>query len=311
MSFPVLPPTEPGEVLLICTCYDDGKPLWGDLLDEVDGRREGDVILLSEGEVRLRAAEKAGWSYLHGGNVPALVPDGGHAAPVAVLADIPVAYGGAEPLLVDLAEVPGRGVRVPAHRVGEILAGLLGGAVRFEDLVREMDKRGLYQGDAGRPAFPAPEPPGRRSFPPLPASSAGLLVRTCFDDEEGWRALLDDLGGPDGDGEVGADLDPDEIDPDNYPLEARVVEDRRYEGLLPGEVPALVPREPHATMVALADARTFAEADRPLTAVDLYETPGQPAVVPFRVAGSMECNLSISNMDFHSFVLEEGVDPWW
>ncbi|WP_242894572.1 DUF6924 domain-containing protein [Actinomadura litoris] len=311
MSSPALPPTEAGEVLLLCTYYEDGQANWGGVLGDVGGRREGDVIVLGEGGARLRVVEGIGWDYLHGGDVPALVPDGGRAAPVAVLVDIPVVAGGGDPLLVDLVAVPGRGVRVPASRLGEILAGLLRGEVRFEDLVRETDVRGVYQGDAGRPAFPAPEPSERRSFPPLPASSGALLVRTCFDDDEGWRALLDDVGGIDEDGWVGADLDWDEIDADDYPLTAQVVEDRRYEGLLPGEVPALVPPEEHATLVALADARTFAWADRPLTAVDLYDTPGQPAVLPRRVVGSMAANLEISNMDFHDFVLEEGSDPWW
>ncbi|GAA3793955.1 DUF6924 domain-containing protein [Streptomyces chiangmaiensis] len=138
-----------------------------------------------------------------------------------------------------------------------------------------------------------------------------MLVRTSFDDEAGWRALLDDLGGVDEDGWVGADQDPDEIDVDNYPLTALVVAHRAFEGLLPGQVPAMMPSEEHTTLVALADARTFAESGRPLTVVDLYDTPGQPAVLPCRMVGSMACNLEIGNMDFHEFVAERGMEPWW
>jgi len=300
MSFPELPQPAPGEVLLVCTCYEDGKALWGGLLDEIGGSG-----------VRLHLVEGPGWDYLHGGNVPALVQGGGLVPPVAVLADIPVVYGGDGPLLVDLAAMPGRGVRVPPTRLGEILDALLGGALAFDDLVRDMDRCGMYQGDGGRPAFPAPTVSSRRSFPALPSTSAALLVRTSFDDEGGWRALLDELGGADEDGWVGSDLDPDEIDVEHYPLGALVVDDRAFEGLRPGQVPALVPPEEHTTLVALADARTFAEPSRPLTVVDLYDTPGQSAVLPCREVGSMACNLEIGNMDFHEFVVVEGLEPWW
>jgi hypothetical protein len=311
MSFPALPQPEPGQVLLVCACYEDGTGLWGGLLDEIGGRREGDVLVVAGGGVRLRLVEGRGWHYLHGGNVPALVADGGPVSPVVVLADIPVAYGGDGPLLVDLAAIPGRGVRVPSARLGEILAALLDGALAFDDLVRNMDTRGMYQGDGGRPAFPAPTTPPHRAFPALPATAAALLVRTSFDDEESWRALLGELGGADEDGWVGADLDPDEIDVEHYPLTALVVDDQAFEGLLPGQVPALVPPEEHTTLVALADARTFAGPGWPLTVVDLYDTPGQPAVLPLREVGSMACNLEIGNMDFHDFVAEEDTHPWW
>ncbi|WP_227984306.1 DUF6924 domain-containing protein [Nocardia spumae] len=316
MPYPMLPPAETGEVLLICTSYEDGTAMWGELLDELAGRREDDVLVVGDGGVRLRPIEDRRWDYLHGGNVPALVVDGGAVPPVAVLADIQVAYGGGGPLLVDLAAVPGRGVRVPSDRLGEILAALLGGALTFDDLVREMDVYGMYQGDGGRPALPVPIAPPRRPFPALPSTADVLLVRADFGDEEGWRALLDELGGADEDGCVGADLDLDEIDVDNYPLTASVVDDRAFEGLLPGEVPALVPPPAtdtgeHTTLVVLADARTFAEPDRPLTAVDLYNTPGQPAILPRRMIGSLACNLEIGNMDFFEFVAVEGTEPWW
>ncbi|MFJ9566303.1 DUF6924 domain-containing protein [Streptomyces fuscichromogenes] len=305
MSFPELPQPAPGEVLLVCTCYEDGRALWGGLLDGIGARRDDDGLALGDGGVRLRTVEDSRWHYLHGGNIPALVPDGGRVPPVVVLADIPVVYGGDGPLLVDLAATPGRGVRVPAARLGEILADLLGGVLAFDDLVRDMDRYGMYQGDGGRPAFPTPATTlPHRSFPSLPATSAALLVRTCFDDEAGWQALLGELGGTDTGGWVGADLDPDEIDEDHCPLTALVVDDPVFEGLRPGQVPALVPPEEHSTLVALADARTFAGPGRPLTVVDLYDSPGQQAVLPCGEVGSMACNLEIANMDFHDFVAE-------
>ncbi|MEU7414904.1 hypothetical protein AB0B40_37410 [Streptomyces sp. NPDC042638] len=62
-------------------------------------------------------------------------------------------------------------------------------------------------------------------------------------------------------------------------------------------------------LVVLADARTCTEPGRPLTVVDLYDTPGQSTVLPCREVGSMACNLEISNMDFHEFVAVEAVEP--
>lgn len=309
MSRPQLPYPEPAEVLLVATCYENGAARWGDLLD-----RLGDV--LSDGAVRLRPVQDPGWDGLAGGHLPALVPDGAPVPPVVVVADIPVVYGGDGPLLVDLTAVPGRGVRVPPERLREVLAALLAGRLEFDELVRDMDVYGMYQGDGGRPAHPEPPVPPRRSFPALPAAPGALLVRTAFDDEDGWRALLDGWGGVDGDGWVGADLDPDDLDEDRYPLTALVVDDRAFEGLLPGEVPALVPPPETTTgvwttLVVLADARTFAGPGRPLTVVDLHDTPGQPAVLPHHLVGSMAANLEIGNMDFSEFVPHEGAEPWW
>jgi hypothetical protein len=246
--------------------------------------------------------------------VPALAPDRGPAQPVAVLADSPVAYGGGGPLLVDLAAVPGRGVRVERDRLGEVVTAVAGGALTFDELVRDMDTSGIYQGGGSRPAFPVPTAPPapetRATFPALPSTTTSLLVRACFDDDAGWHALLADLGGAEK-GRVGANVDFDEIDVERYPLTARVVDDRAFEGLWPGAVPALVPPERHTTLVALADARTFAEPGRPLTVVDLYDTPGQSAVLPHWMVGSVACNLELANMDFRDFVAVEGVEPWW
>lgn len=314
MPFPELPRSAPGEVPLVCTCYEGDEASWGGLLDELGelgGRRDGDVLTLGGGGVRLRLVEGTGWENLLGGNVPALLPGGGLVPPVVVLADIPVAYGGDGPLLVDLAAIPGRGVRVPSSRLGDILAALRGRTLAFDDLVRAMDARGMYEGDTGRPAFPTPTVPSPRAFPALPSTPQALLVRTDFDDEKGWRALLDELGGTDEDGLLGIHLDPDEIDVERFPLEALVVDDRVFEDLRPGQVPALVPPGEDTTLVALADARTFTAPGRPLTVVDLYDTPGQATLLPCGEVGSLVCNLEIGNMDFHEFVAVEGARPWW
>lgn len=302
MTFPVLPAPADGEVLMVCTRYRDGKAFWGSLLNEIGERRDGDVLVPEGGRVRLRVVENTGWDSLLGGNVPALVPAGGRTPPVVVLADGSSAYGGGGPLLVDMAVLPGRGVRVWRSRLGGVLTALLGGELAFDHLVQDMDVSGVYQGGDGRPAFPAPVGTPQRAFPALPSTSGALLVRTSFDDEEAWQALLTELG---------AANEADEIDVENPPLNAQVVDDRAFEGMQPGQVPALVPPRKQTTLVALADTRTFTGPELPLTVVDLCDTPGQPAVLPFRLVGSMACNLELANMDFRDFVARAGTRPWW
>ncbi len=302
MTFPVLPAPADGEVLMVCTRYRDGKAFWGSLLNEIGERRDGDVLVPEGGRVRLRVVENTGWDSLLGGNVPALVPAGGRTPPVVVLADGSSAYGGGGPLLVDMAVLPGRGVRVWRSRLGGVLTALLGGELAFDHLVQDMDVSGVYQGGDGRPAFPAPVGTPQRAFPALPSTSGALLVRTSFDDEEAWQALLTELG---------AANEADEIDVENPPLNAQVVDDRAFEGMQPGQVPALVPPKKQTTLVALADTRTFTGPELPLTVVDLCDTPGQPAVLPFRLVGSMACNLELANMDFRDFVARAGTRPWW
>lgn len=309
MPFPRLPRPPHGEVLLVCARYEKGKPFWGGLLGRIGGVREGDA-LIPPGGGTLRLVEGRSWDGLHGGHLPALIPGGGPVPSVAVLADTNSAYGGDGPLLVDLAVIPGRGVRVPPARLGGILAALLDGTLGFGDLVDGRDRRGVYEGDAGRPVPAATAPPGR-TFPALPRVDGALLVRTSFDDEGGWRDLLAELGGTDENDCVGAEPDLDEFDADRVPLEALIVGDRAFTDLRPDEVPALVPPGGHPTLVALADARTFTEPGRPLTVVDLYDAPGHSARLPSRMVGSMVCNLEIANMDFFEFVPWDGVSPWW
>ncbi|RSN52208.1 DUF6924 domain-containing protein [Actinomadura sp. WAC 06369] len=311
MSFPELPPAADGEVLLVSSCYAGEEAQWGGVLGEVAGCRHGDVLVLGSGEVRLRLVANTGWGLLYGGNLPALVPAEGAASPVVVLVDDRMVYGGGGPLLVDLALIPGRAVRVRSDSLREVLAAMLDGALTFDDLVRDMDTSGVYQGGDGRPAFPAPVWKPHRNFPGLASTAEALLVRTSFEDEDGWQALLAEFGGIDEDGWVGADLAPSDFDVEDYPLAALVVDDRTFEGLHPGQVPALVPPGNPPTLVALADTRTFTDSGRPLTVVDLYDTPGQLAVLPWHRVGSMACNLQIANMDFHDYVAREGTRPWW
>jgi hypothetical protein len=124
-------------------------------------------------------------------------------------------------------------------------------------------------------------------------------VRTDFSDPDGWRALLDELGGVDEDNMT--EIDFDRIKAEEPSLTSLVVDDRAFESLQPGQIPALVPPGTQFTMVALADDVTMADPARPLLVVDLYDTPGHAIRVPLNVVGAMACNLEIANMDFYEY----------
>lgn len=304
MSYPMLPPTQAGEVLLVATRYVDSRADWTHVPDSLGGRWDGDdLLVLGESGIRLRGVTDPGWEGLYGGSVPALVPEGGR-APVVALADIPLTCGGSPVLLIDLREVPGRGVRVPAGSLAHVLNGLWDGTIRFDELVHGMDATGAYLGDCGAPSSPTPTAVVRTGFPRFPAGATHettLLVRTDFSDPDGWRALLEELGGVSEDTAM-TYIDFDRIEDQEPSLTSLVVDDRAFESLQPGQVPALVPPGTHFTMVALADDVTMADpARRPLLVVDLYDTPGHAIRVPLNVVGSMACNLEIANMDFYEY----------
>lgn len=302
MSYPMLPPTQPGEVLLIATVYEDARAKWDNVPESLGGRWDGEEFVLpGESGIRLRGAEHPRWNGLPGGGFAALVPEGSQ-APVVALADITVIYGAGPVLLIDLREVPGRGVRVPAGELARVLNGLGEGTIRFDELVHEMDVTGSYRGDCWPPSSPTPTAVVRSGFPSFPAGQDGevtLLVRTDFGHPAGWRALLDELGGVDEDSMTALDFD--RIERQEPSLTSLVLDDRAFESLQPGQVPALVVHGTEFTMVALADEVTMADPAHPLLVVDLWDTPGQAIRVPLNVVGSMACNLEISNMDFYEY----------
>jgi hypothetical protein len=302
MSYPMLPPTQAGEVLLVATHYEDSQAKWDNVPDSLGGQWEGDdSLILEESGIRLRGVKDPGWGYLPGGSFPALVPEGSQ-APVVALADITVTCGAGPVLLIDLREVPGRGVRVEADSLARVLDGLWEGTIRFDELVHEMDTTGTYLGDCGAPLSPTPTAVVRTGFPQFPAVEVGdvtLLVRTDFGDAGAWQSLLDELGG------VGKDnmtqIDFERIQAEEPSLTSLVVDDRAFESLQPGQVPALVPPGTQLTMVALADEVTMADPASPLLVVDLHDTPGHAIRVPLNVVGAMACNLEIANMDFFEY----------
>ncbi|HEX2312332.1 MAG TPA: hypothetical protein VHJ17_01265 [Thermomonospora sp.] len=293
MPYPKLPVPAPGEIPLVCAYYQGRRANWGDVLDALDGRRDADTVVLGTSGIQLRKIEDHRWDHLLGGNVPALVQEDTAVPPVVLVVDSFTVYGGDVVLVVDMRDVPGRGVRVGPDRLGHVVTGLLSGDLPFDHLVQGMDSYGVYQGDGGARRTPTPTGVMRTSFPQLPATESTLLVRTDFTDDHAWRALAEPIE---------EFTDYHHVDDEDMPLEAQVVDDRAFEHLQPGQVPALVPPHQHTTMVALADATTLSDPTHPLLVVDLYDTPGQATRIPLSEAGTMAVNLELANMDFADFV---------
>lgn len=302
MPYPMLPLTQAGEVLLVATHYEDSQAKWDHVPESLGGTWIGDELLaLGDGRIRLRAVQNPDWGHLPGGGFPALVPEGSR-APVVALVDITVTCGAGPVLLIDLREIPGRGVHVSAESLVRVLDGLNDGTLRFDELVHGMDSIGTYLGDCGAPSSPTPTTVIRSGFPRFPTTTADgvtLLVRTDFGDPAAWQSLLDELGGVNGDNMT--EIDFDLIQDDEPSLTSLVVDDPAFEFLQPGQVPALVQPDSEFTMVALADKVTMADPARSLLVIDLYDTPGHAMRVPLNVVGSMACNLEIANMDFSEF----------
>lgn len=301
MSYPMLPPTQAGEVLLVATRNAGGSQAeWDHVADALGGRwDEDDVLVLGGSGIRLRGVKDPRWDRLRGGSFPALVPEGSQ-APVVVRAGIAVTCGADPVLLIDLREVPGRGVRVPAGSLARVLGGLGEGTIRFDELVHAMDVTGTYLGGGPAPSNPTPTAVIRSGFPQFPeADEVTLLVRTDFSDPDGWRALLSELGGVNERNMT--EMDFDRLEDEEPTLDSLVVDDRAFASLQPGQVPALVPPGTHFTMVALADDVAMADPARPLLVVDLHDAPGHAIRVPLNVVGAMACNLEIANMDFHDY----------
>ncbi|MGX1541565.1 DUF6924 domain-containing protein [Streptomyces adustus] len=120
-----------------------------------------------------------------------------------------------------------------------------------------------------------PEIVGRGEF-------AALIVRTDYDDEAGWRAVVAEVSqacGTDGESEAFVHL----------------VDDPAWAGAAPDAVRAAVSRDDHLSVVFVADAATMRSAHHALLALDLdYD---------------VHANLSLANVDFDEFAEAALADP--
>ncbi|MFE9838966.1 DUF6924 domain-containing protein [Streptomyces sp. NPDC005551] len=87
-----------------------------------------------------------------------------------------------------------------------------------------------------------------------------------------------------------------------------LVDDRRYEGLTPGQALDLIPAEYRHPLLALADSVAVASTELPLLVVDLRGERGRCVRVVAAELWGIENNLSGANMDFEEFAGAVGDD---
>jgi len=141
---------------------------------------------------------------------------------------------------------------------------------------------------------------------------AALVVRTDYDDEAAWRAVLAELAQPWGS--------------DGYHPEVHLVDDPAWAGATPEEVLQAVDHDEYLSVVFVADGTTMRSPHRALLALDtVYEDVSDldpayyqellddPPASRFRTApGAVHAvhgNLDIANMDFDDFARSALEDP--
>ncbi|MEV6676989.1 hypothetical protein AB0N09_08985 [Streptomyces erythrochromogenes] len=149
-----------------------------------------------------------------------------------------------------------------------------------------------------------PEVAGRDEF-------SALVIRTDYDDEPAWRAVVAALHEQGVDGEFEASV--------------HVVDDPVWAGATPDAVVAAVGRDEDLSVVFIADGATMRSPHRALLALDLgaeeedldpeyyRELVDSPPPREFRTVPAgvhdVHANLSIANMDFEEYAHEALADP--
>jgi hypothetical protein len=131
-------------------------------------------------------------------------------------------------------------------------------------------------------------------------AQVSMIIRTDFSDDAAWQTVCQAV-------EAGEFYDAIES-------LMNFVDDRAYSGVTAQNIPALLTEVAHQGTIYLVDSMTISHPDHPLLVIDLYEFRQSGSLntfrsVPDQIAG-IECNLSISNMDFESFadnVDEDGI----
>ncbi|GLU49917.1 DUF6924 domain-containing protein [Nocardiopsis ansamitocini] len=127
---------------------------------------------------------------------------------------------------------------------------------------------------------------------PLPLTDDALIVRTDYSDDAVWTAVVEAVRAPSED--------------DGFLAYVDLLDDPAYTGAAKEELMALVPEGYGHTFLMVVDDVTVREPGHPLLVVDLSEEPGLAFRAAPRAIQSIENNLSIANMDFTDFYVEEG-----
>jgi hypothetical protein len=119
----------------------------------------------------------------------------------------------------------------------------------------------------------------------IPMTENTLVLRTDFSDESAWQSLCEAIQNP-----------ADEISPC-----LDFISDPVYANLGAVQLPALVSGESPRAYAFIVDRVALASPEHPILAVDLHDKPGRAFRVASSALAEVECNLSISNMDFDEF----------
>jgi hypothetical protein len=135
-------------------------------------------------------------------------------------------------------------------------------------------------------------PANRRDWTELSQLSGypnSLMVRTDFEHETEWQAVLGSIDNPGS--EVGTD----------YRAALEVIQDPRLGNFEAGQLIAALPYWYRHSFFFVVDQKTLEDIEHPILIVDLLHDKGRTfRLVPAQIH-SIEANLSLSNMDFLEF----------
>jgi hypothetical protein len=127
----------------------------------------------------------------------------------------------------------------------------------------------------------------------LPKTEHSLVLRTDFSDDAAWTALCAAIQEPSEEG---------------FRAYVDCISDPAYDGLTLAQLVALAPKGGDHFFAFLVDRVTLTNPEHPVLVVDLYDEPGRTFRVTPREMWGVENNLSLANMDFHSFADDTGPD---
>ena len=229
-------------------------------------------------ETRLRIIEDR--STFDGSTAEDLLRTGiGLGRPMLFLADAQTMMAGSL-LSVDLV---GTQRRVAATQINEVLNGAPSGMLAFAQIVGKLfettDRGVRFKADSmwgpGEAAAEVDEP--------------SPLVRTDFSNAAAWQATLDIIR---------------TSGSDEFPVDLAIIDDRRFEGMKPTDIPREVLGRDVVTLY-IADAGTMTDPERPILCVDLFGEGGEFRCSAKELPGVV-VNLSLGNVDF--FELADAVD---
>ncbi len=123
----------------------------------------------------------------------------------------------------------------------------------------------------------------------LPGYPNSLMVRTDFEHEAEWQALLKSIDNP----------GPEEVT--DYRAALEVMEDPKLANFGIDSLMAVLPYWYRHSFLFVVDQKTLEDREHPISVVDLLHEKGRTfRLVPTQIH-SIEANLSLSNMDFFEF----------